>query len=207
MTENKKIPNVIFILGPPGAGKGTQSELILNHFEKQKIDHKYLCAGQLLREERKKENSKVGQLIEDICLAGKIVPSEITYGLLEKEIVGHDKNNEESCSTTFLIDGYPRNQENLDIWIANMEQTGKSQIKKVLFYEVNEETCVTRLVKRSETSGRSDDNLASIKKRFQTYYEVTNPVLKYFADRNLLVKIDGSGSDPQQIFDETLSHL
>lgn len=103
-------PTVIFILGGPGSGKGTQSQLIHDHF---KFVH--LSAGDLLRAERKKEGSENGALIEKCIVEGSIVPSAITVALLKQamEESGWDNGR-------FLIDGFPRNEENLGQWEALM---------------------------------------------------------------------------------------
>jgi UMP-CMP kinase len=148
---------VVFILGGPGSGKGTQSERIQKDF---KFTH--LSAGDLLREERKTHGSQYGEIIEKNIVEGKIVPSEITVMLLEKAM---KKSGFEGGR--FLIDGFPRNIENLSTWEKIMNE--RVNIPFILHLECGQEVMTNRLLKRGESSGRSDDNIESIKKRFVTY--------------------------------------
>lgn len=97
---------VVFVLGGPGSGKGTQSSLI-----QKKFRFKHLSAGELLREEKKRPSSEYGSTIEKIILEGKIVPSFITTSLLKAAIKESQKEYQ-----YFLIDGFPRNKENLLKW-------------------------------------------------------------------------------------------
>ncbi|KAF0990876.1 hypothetical protein HZS_6006 [Henneguya salminicola] len=117
-------PSVIFVLGPPGSGKGTQCELLT---QKYKIYH--LSAGELLRQE-KDSSSDVGKKIEYYMKEGLIVPVNVTIGLIEKEMNRIGKSN------TFLIDGFPRNLENLHGW--NDIMSDKVNVQCVLWFNIHE---------------------------------------------------------------------
>eukprot|EP01015_Nassula_variabilis_P014092 TRINITY_DN2161_c0_g1_i4.p1 TRINITY_DN2161_c0_g1~~TRINITY_DN2161_c0_g1_i4.p1 ORF type:complete len:163 (-),score=35.51 TRINITY_DN2161_c0_g1_i4:14-502(-) len=146
-------PIVVFVLGGPGSGKGTQCELIVKNF-----GFKHLSAGDLLREERK-SGSQQAELIEDYIRNGKIVPSEITVQLLEKAMQKHGWENGK-----FLIDGFPRNEENCQKWLNLCGN--KVNTPFLLQLECSEETMEKRILKRAETSGRSDDNIEEVESIF-----------------------------------------
>ncbi|KAG5683112.1 hypothetical protein PVAND_012414 [Polypedilum vanderplanki] len=178
-------PKIIFVLGAPGAGKGTQCEKIVNSF-----GFKHLSAGDLLREERAREGSQFGQLIEDYITNGKIVPVEITCSLLENAMI---KSKKETGVNKFLIDGFPRNEDNLQGWERQMAE--KVDFLFVLFLDCSEEKCVERCLKRGQAgSGRTDDNLESLKKRFNTYLNDTMPIIDHYRSMNKVRKIDTSPS-------------
>ncbi|KEP66505.1 UNVERIFIED_CONTAM: UMP-CMP kinase [Hammondia hammondi] len=106
-TRCEKKPKIVFVLGGPGAGKGTQCELLTKH---HRVFH--ISAGDCLREERQRPNSKDGELIQECIREGRIVPVEITLTLLLKKMLAR------GWSEVFLIDGFPRNQDNLDGWLS-----------------------------------------------------------------------------------------
>lgn len=181
-------PSVIFVLGGPGSGKGTQCSLITQHFP-----YTHLSAGDLLREERQRPNSEYGELIEQHIRDGLIVPVHITVNLIKRamERVAAEENKMDgaisSRSACFLIDGYPRNAENLAGWRELMDT--KVEMKGCLFFDCPEEVMEGRLLKRGETSGRSDDNMESIRKRFKTYVKETMPVIEEFRAMGLLKEV------------------
>jgi len=183
---HKKKPKVVFVLGAPGSGKGTQCSKISDKF-----DFLHLSAGDLLRKEKSNPESSVGQLISSYIKEGKIVPVEITCKLLEDAVF-------ESSKTRVLIDGFPRNQNNLDGWVRQMSD--KVEVCFVLFLDCPEEVCVGRILERSKTSGRSDDNVESLKKRFQTYINETLPVVDTYTKMDKVVRVDATKT-PADVFE------
>jgi len=184
-------PAVVFVLGGPGAGKGTQSEMIVERY-----GYKHLSAGDLLRAERK-SGSAQGAMIEEYIKEGKIVPVEVTVRLLINAIKA-------SGGSRFLVDGFPRNTNNLSGW---QQEVGDSlQIGGVLFYDCPEATMEARLLERGKTSGRADDNIESIRKRFKTYVDQTTPILDYYDHQGLTHKIDGA-RDKENVWMDTQAAL
>ena len=180
------VPNVVFVLGGPGAGKGTQCEKIVNEF-----GYTHLSAGDLLRAERKKPGSEVGALIEKHITEGSIVPVAITCGLLRQAM--EDIMAADSSKHSFLIDGFPRNKDNLDGW--NTAMGDRSNLQFVLFFDCDEETCVKRCLNRGQAgSGRTDDNMESLKKRIVTYNDSTRPIIEHYEKHGLVKKVDASPS-------------
>mmetsp|Transcript_45349 Transcript_45349/g.119021 ORF Transcript_45349/g.119021 Transcript_45349/m.119021 type:complete len:352 (-) Transcript_45349:414-1469(-) len=170
-------PGVVFVLGGPGAGKGTQCSMIV-----EKCGYTHLSAGDLLRAERK-SGSAQGQMIDEYIKEGKIVPVEVTVKLLIDAI-------RESGAQRVLVDGFPRNTNNLSGW---QQVAGDDlDLGGVLFYDCPEDVMQERLLERGKTSGRTDDNLESIKKRFDTYLKETMPILSYYEHQELVHKIDGT---------------
>lgn len=179
--------NVIFVLGGPGAGKGTQCENIVRDF-----GYVHLSAGELLREERQRPGSQFGEEIETHIKNGTIVPVQITCSLLKRAM-------ESSGKDRFLIDGFPRNQDNLDGW--NKEMSDVATVKRVLFFNCPEQVCVERCLSRGKTSGRTDDNEESLKKRIKTYNESTMLIIEHYRKLNLVSEIDG-GNSPDTVFED-----
>lgn len=138
--------------------------------------------GDLLRQERRSEGSQYGELIEQHITNGTIVPVAITCSLLERAMKESDKND-------FLIDGFPRNEDNLTGW--NEAMGDKVNLKFVLNFECSEKACINRCLERGATSGRSDDNEESLKKRFVTFVNSTKPIIEHFQKQNLVHTIDG----------------
>lgn len=98
---------------------------------------------------------------------------------------------QESGQTKFLVDGFPRNRDNLDGWTRQMSD--KTELQFVLVFDCTEEACVERCLKRgADGSGRSDDNLESLKKRFNTFFGDSVPIIEHYAAQNLVRKIDGT---------------
>ncbi len=161
--SNKK--QIVFVLGGPGSGKGTNCTKIVNEF-----GYVHLSAGDLLREE-KTSGSELAQLIEDHIKKGSIVPAEITVRLLQQAM-------ERAGTNKFLIDGFPRDLGNLKLWEEKMDN--ECHVQFLLFLDCPEDEMTTRLLKRGETSGRVDDNIEAIKKRFKTYRESTMPIIEYY---------------------------
>jgi UMP-CMP kinase len=175
-------PKVVFVLGGPGAGKGTQCKLISDEF-----DFVHLSAGDLLREERQRPGSEYGELIESYIRDGKIVPVQITCSLLKRAMENHGWENGK-----FLIDGFPRNMDNLQGWKDATE--GLVEEKFCLFFDCPEAVMEERVLARGATSGRSDDNVESIRKRFKTFIESTMPIVESFREQGKVrvVKTDRS---------------
>ncbi|CAN0900428.1 UMP-CMP kinase 3 [Linum grandiflorum] len=169
----EKKPTVVFVLGGPGSGKGTQCTNIVEHF-----GYTHLSAGDLLRAEIKSE-SENGTMIQNMIKEGKIVPSEVTIKLLEKAILdnGNDK---------FLIDGFPRNEENR----AAFEAVTKIEPQFVLFFDCPEEEMERRILSRNQ--GREDDNIETIRKRFKVFLESSLPVVEYYASKGKVKKVDAA---------------
>eukprot|EP00062_Callorhinchus_milii_P017914 gi/632970824/ref/XP_007901862.1/ PREDICTED: UMP-CMP kinase [Callorhinchus milii] len=169
---------------------------------KGKYSYVHLSAGELLRAERKRAGSQYGELIENYIQEGKIVPVEITISLIRKAM--DETMVSDASKNKFLIDGFPRNQDNLDGWEKNME--GKADVAFVLFFECSDEICIQRCMERGLNSNRSDDNLESLKKRFQTYWESTRPIIEHYHKLGKVRKVDASSTieevfaDVQKIF-------
>ena len=189
--EEKKKDQVVFVLGGPGAGKGTQCELITQRIE----GWAHLSAGDLLRAERKKADSKLGELINSKIAAGQIVPSEITVRLLRNAM---EEIRSSTGKSKFLIDGFPRSDENATTWNEQMPDS-VAVVEMVLFLDCPEDTMTSRLLERGQTSGRNDDNLEVIRKRFETFRKESMPIVEMYQGQNKVktVKTDRS---PEEIY-------
>ncbi|WVQ93152.1 hypothetical protein IAU59_000216 [Kwoniella sp. CBS 9459] len=182
---------VIFVLGGPGAGKGTQCERLVADY-----GFKHLSAGDLLREERNRPGSTYGELITDCIKEGKIVPQEVTIKLLENAMSATLASPPASSTSSsgwedgkgrFLIDGFPRK---MDQALKFDESVVRSSF--VLFFSTTEAILLERLLERGKTSGRDDDNKESIVKRFRTFIETSMPVVDYYRKEGKVVEIDSS---------------
>merc|ERR1712045_839009 len=179
-------PNVVFVLGGPGAGKGTQCSNLVKDFG---VVH--LSAGDLLRAERN-SGSADAELINNYIKEGKIVPVEITVGLIKRAMMKEMAENEKY---TFIIDGFPRNYNNLGGWNKICGGTFAT-VPFLLHFECSEEEMTKRIVDRAEKSEvkRKDDNLETIKKRFKVYNEDTMPVVEVFRGEKKCVDLDAMDS-------------
>lgn len=166
---------VIFVLGGPGSGKGTQCASIVEHF-----GFTHLSAGDLLRAEINSGNEN-GLMIQNMIKEGKIVPSEVTVKLLQNAMIksGNDK---------FLIDGFPRNEENR----AAFELVTGITPEFILFFDCPEEEMEKRLLGRNQ--GRVDDNIETIRKRFKVFVESSLPVINHYDSLGKVRKIDAAKS-------------
>ncbi|KAF8379133.1 hypothetical protein HHK36_028562 [Tetracentron sinense] len=179
--SNKKKVTVVFVLGGPGSGKGTQCANVVQHF-----GFTHLSAGDLLRAEIK-SGSENGTMIQNMIKEGKIVPSEVTVKLLQRAM-------QESDNDKFLIDGFPRNEENR----AAFEKVTEIEPEFVLFFECSEEEMERRLLNRNQ--GREDDNIDTIRKRFKVFLESSLPVVEYYGAKGRVRKID-AGKPIEEVFE------
>jgi len=177
--------NVVFVLGPPGSGKGTQCQRI-----EKGIGFVHLSAGELLREERQRPGSEFGELIEGHMVGGTIVPVRITCSLLERAMA------ERRGAKGFLVDGFPRNRDNLDGWTQQMSE--KVRELCVLFINAPIEVCVQRCLRRGQ--GRSDDNEESIRKRIVTYNGHTMPIIDHYSKLNMVREIDAGEKSEDEVY-------
>lgn len=159
---------VVFVLGGPGAGKGTQSDLMKSNYPCI-----HLSVGDLLRAEQTRMDSPHRALIQECLVGGSIVPVEISLALLERAM--EEAAVEHGRSLLYLVDGFPRNYDNLEGW--NRCMRGVSSVWGVLMYTCPLSILEDRILSRAATSGRSDDNLKSAQKRFRTFEEETVPVV------------------------------
>jgi len=169
----------VFVLGSPGSGKGTQCKLLVERY-----GFIHLSPGDLLRAEVR-SGSPHGAMISEMIRQGRIVPAEITVGLLKDAM-------DKSMGERFLIDGFPRDMRNVVAWEKSL---GSPEM--VLFFECPEEEMERRLLKRGQTSGRSDDNAKSIKKRFKTFVEQSIPVISYYEKKSLVKRISAVPPPPK----------
>lgn len=170
-----RTPKVIFVLGGPGSGKGTQCALIVEHFR-----FTHLSAGDLLRAEINSGNEN-GMMIQSMIKEGKIVPSELTVKLLQNAMLKSGNNK-------FLIDGFPRNDENR----ATFELVTGIRPEFILFFDCTEEEMERRLLGRNQ--GRVDDNIETIRKRFKVFVESSLPVITHYESFGKVRKIDAVGT-------------
>ncbi|KAK9420979.1 hypothetical protein SUNI508_06124 [Seiridium unicorne] len=199
-TFSEKDVTVVFVLGGPGAGKGTQCAHLVNDY-----GFTHLSAGDLLRAEQERPGSQFGDMIKDYIKNGLIVPMEVTVQLLENAMVADlDKSGKGEISGKkgkFLIDGFPRKLDQ-----AYKFEDSVCPAKMVLFYDCSETEMEKRLLNRGKTSGRSDDNAESIRKRFRTFIETSMPVVDYFETQNKVVKINAERS-PDEVHKDTQKRI
>ena len=168
----------IILFGPPGAGKGTQAKNL-----EKKLNNFQVSTGDMLREEIKKE-SEIGKKIINYMNEGKFVDDEIVNKLMENVIFDPQKKDK------LIFDGYPRTlkqAKNLDLLLKKSDQ----RIDFIFFLNVNKDTIVQRIEKRKKIEKRSDDDLTTILKRYDTYMETTKPVLDYYSVQPNFNEIDG----------------
>ncbi len=168
----------IILFGPPGAGKGTQSKHLVN-----KLKNFQISTGDILRDEIKK-NSAIGKQITNDMNDGIFISDDIVNKLVEKLV--HDPTKK----GRFIFDGYPRSlsqAKNLDHLLNNSNQ----KIDHIFFLNVNKETIIKRIEKRKVLENRSDDDINTILKRYDTYMETTKPVLEFYSKNPNFHEIDG----------------
>ncbi|XP_020112733.1 UMP-CMP kinase 4-like isoform X2 [Ananas comosus] len=172
LLRDKKI-TIVFVLGGPGCGKGTQCEKIAKHF-----GFTHLSVGDLLRAETK-TGSAYGAMIQTMMKEGEIVPSEVVVKLLQQAMLRSGNNK-------FLIDGFPRNEENR----LTYESVMKIEPAFILFLDCPQEEMERRVLNRNQ--GRDDDNIEAVRKRFKVFSESTLPVIEYYERKGKVRKVDAA---------------
>lgn len=172
----------IILFGPPGSGKGTQSEKLV-----EKYGFVHLSTGNLLRDEISRQ-TPLGTEAKNFIDKGQLVPDEVVIGMVDSFF---DKNKNASG---FLFDGFPRTVAQA-VALDKLMELKKTEIATVLALEVGEDELVKRLLHRGQTSGRSDDtNEDVIRKRFAVYSKETTPVAEHYSKVSKLEKIKGDGT-------------
>ena len=173
----------LILFGPPGAGKGTQADFLINKYNIVQIS-----TGDMLREEVKL-GTELGKVAKSIMDKGNLVSDEIIISMIEKRIIKTD------CKNGYILDGFPRTlQQALDL--DNILNKLNIHIDKVIEINVEENVLLERITKRALESKltRDDDNSEILKNRIVVYKKDTLPVLKYYKNLNKLYSINGMQS-------------
>jgi UMP-CMP kinase len=176
-------PTVVFVLGGPGSGKGTMCSLA-----KAQLGWVHLSTGDLLRAERA-AGGETAAAIERYITAGELVPNAITVTLLKAAM---DTAMRETGKTNFLLDGFPRSLDNMEGWYAIFGR--EAELPMMLHFECPYAVLEARILGRAKYSGRSDDNIESMKLRFDTFKAKTLPTLELFQGKGKVVEVDASQS-------------
>ena len=169
----------LILIGPPGAGKGTQAKYLVD-----KLKNFQISTGEILRNEIKKDSETGKKIIKNMD-EGKFVNDKIVNDLIKNLVLDPQKKDR------LIFDGYPRSlsqAENLNLLLENSNQ----KIDFILFLNVNKETIIKRIEKRKILEKRSDDDLNTILKRHDTYMKTTKPVLDFYSKNSNFFEIDGA---------------
>lgn len=176
----------IILLGPPGAGKGTQARHLV-----ETRNMVQLSTGDMLRE-AKDSGTEMGKMVADVMARGELVTDEIVIGLIREKLEGDNKGG-------FIFDGFPRTLEQADALSRLMAEQHQT-IDRVIELRVNDDVLVDRIVGRAEQARqageqvRADDNAESLKIRLLAYYKQTSPLIGYYYAKDMLSDVDGLGS-------------
>ncbi|HET9859340.1 MAG TPA: adenylate kinase [Nocardioidaceae bacterium] len=170
----------IILMGPPGAGKGTQAKVVAG-----RLDIPAISTGDIFRA-NVSQGTPLGLEAKRFMDAGDYVPDEVTNGMVRDRIAEPD------AKAGFLLDGYPRTVAQVEELDAMLSETGQS-LDAVVVLTVDQDELVARLMHRAEVEGRSDDTEEVIRHRQAIYTEQTAPLLAVYAERGLLVEVDGMG--------------
>lgn len=188
-------PNVVFVLGGPGAGKGTMCELA-----ESQLGWVHLSMGELLRAEREAGGPNA-EMINEVLKSGQLVPRKIVMALLSQTM---ETITRTTGKNNFLIDGFPRSLDNLDGWY---EAFGRdADLPKMLYFECPCDVLEKRILGRAKYTGRKDDNVESLKLRFDTFKAETLPTVELFKSKDKCVEVDTS-LDRQAVYALVRSHL
>lgn len=173
----------IILLGPPGAGKGTQASFLV-----EARGMVQLSTGDMLRE-AKSSGTEMGNRVAEVMARGELVTDEIVIGLIREKL-------EQGSEGGFIFDGFPRTLAQADALSALLEETGE-KLDSVIELRVNDEVLVDRILKRAEEAAaagqpvRADDNAESLKVRLMEYYKKTSPLIGYYYAKGELSGVDG----------------
>jgi adenylate kinase len=170
----------LLIMGPPGAGKGTQAGLIAEHYNIPAIS-----TGDIFRAMKTAQTPLADQL-RAIMDSGGYVSDELTNAIVATRLTEPD------CENGFLLDGYPRTVAQVGALDSELASTSR-QLDAVISLLADVDEVVARLLKRAQIEGRSDDNEDTIRVRLQVYAEQTAPLLEIYRARDILVEVDGLG--------------
>jgi adenylate kinase len=171
----------LLIVGPPGAGKGTQAARLAAHYGIPAIS-----TGDIFRS-NVKDATPLGLQVDAIMKSGGYVPDELTNDLVRNRLAEPD------CEPGFLLDGYPRTQAQVDE-LDDMLGAQQHELDHVVELAVDSDIVVQRLIERAEKEGRADDTPETIRKRQEIYVAETAPLIDFYDQRGLLVRVDGLGS-------------
>lgn len=170
----------LVLFGPPGAGKGTQSEKLIGQYQ---LVH--ISTGDIFRAHISQQ-TELGKKVNELIAAGELVPDAITISMLEEEIAKHPG------AKGFIFDGFPRTvtqAEALDAFLAD-----KGKVAGVIALEVNEDELRHRIAERQKVSGRADDAAEKLVKRIDEYFSKTIQVLPYYEAQGKLSRVNGIGA-------------
>jgi adenylate kinase len=167
----------IVILGPPGAGKGTQGKLI-----SQEAGIPHINTGDMFRAEVAAE-SDLGRRVRAVLDAGDLVPDEVTIEVVRARL------EQEDTVSGFVLDGFPRTITQAEALDRLLEEIDRGELSVVLDFHVSDEVAVERLVGRGVEEGRSDDTRATIQHRLDVYHEKSEPLVEYYRSKGILVGI------------------
>lgn len=171
----------LLIVGPPGAGKGTQATLIAERYGIPAIS-----TGDIFRENIKNQ-TELGKQVEAIVSGGSYVPDDLTNAIVADRLAQSD------AAQGFLLDGYPRTVEQVHELDRILSADGAA-LDAVVLLEADTDEVVQRLLKRAQEQGRADDTEDVIRHRQQVYAEQTEPLISLFDERGIVVRVDGLGS-------------
>ncbi len=172
--------NRLLIIGPPGAGKGTQAVKIA-----EKLNIPAISTGDIFRKNIKEE-TELGKEAKSYIDSGNLVPDSVTNRMVRSRLAEAD------AAEGFLLDGYPRNPAQVTELDAILSDMGQ-QVDKVLLLVADNDELVQRLLARAAKEGRSDDNEEVIRHRLKVYAEETQPLISLYSQRGLVTEIDGLG--------------
>jgi len=205
----------LILLGPPGAGKGTQAKLLLDSTGVPQIS-----TGDMLRA-AVAAGTELGRQAKEIMATGKLVPDEVVIGLVEERL------NQKDCASGFMLDGFPRTVPQAERLELVLERLGRA-IDHVLLLEVEDEELVARITGRrtcgvcgaiwhtvfmpppegdgcscgaKDLQQRADDNEVTVRQRLGAYHEQTAPLIGFYGTRGLVRKVRGTGKKPEEVFE------